>query len=43
MLQAMMLDKKTSHGKLNLILPTRIGHVQTVKDVPNKPIEQVLL
>ena len=34
MVQAMMLDKKTSHGQLRLILPSRLGHVETVKDVP---------
>jgi 3-dehydroquinate synthase len=30
---AMQLDKKTEHGKLNFILPTRIGHVETVQGV----------
>ena len=34
MVQAMMLDKKTSHGQLRLILPSRLGHVETVKEVP---------
>lgn len=33
MIQAMMLDKKTSHGQLRLILPDRIGHVQTTSNV----------
>jgi len=33
MLEAMRLDKKTSHGKLNLILPTKIGHVASRGDV----------
>jgi 3-dehydroquinate synthase len=32
-LQAMQLDKKTEHGQLNLILPTRLGHVETVRGV----------
>lgn len=34
MVQAMMLDKKTAHGQLRLVLPCRLGHVETVKDVP---------
>jgi 3-dehydroquinate synthetase len=34
MIQAMMHDKKNSYGKLNLILPNRIGEVQTVSDTP---------
>ncbi len=29
---AMQLDKKTEHGKLNFILPTRIGSVRTVSN-----------
>jgi 3-dehydroquinate synthase len=33
MLEAMRLDKKTAHGKLNLILPTKIGHVASRGDV----------
>jgi 3-dehydroquinate synthase len=32
MIQAMMHDKKNTYGKLNLILPNRIGEVQTVSD-----------
>lgn len=33
MLDAMRLDKKTSHGKFHLILPTKLGNVQTFSDV----------
>lgn len=33
LLNAMQLDKKTEHGRLNFILPTRIGHVKTVSGV----------
>lgn len=33
LLDAMQLDKKTEHGKLNFILPTCIGHVKTVSGV----------
>jgi len=32
LMEAMQSDKKTEHGKLNFILPTRIGHVQQVTD-----------
>ena len=30
LMEAMQLDKKTEHGKLNFVLPTKIGHVKTV-------------
>jgi 3-dehydroquinate synthase len=30
LIEAMQLDKKTEHGKLKFILPTSIGHVQSV-------------
>ena len=32
LIEAMQLDKKTEHGKLNFILPTRIGSVRTVSN-----------
>jgi len=32
-LAAMMHDKKVQHGRLRLILPTRIGHVELVEGV----------
>ena len=32
LIEAMQLDKKTEHGKLNFILPTRIGNVRTVSN-----------
>lgn len=34
MLQAMARDKKVAHGKLRFVLPTRLGHVELVDDVP---------
>lgn len=37
-LQAMQSDKKTEHGQLNLILPTRLGHVETVRGVDPETI-----
>jgi len=41
-LQKMRLDKKTVDGKLRFILPTKIGHVKTVKDVPEETVREVL-
>jgi 3-dehydroquinate synthase len=43
MLEVMMLDKKTLHGGLRLILPSKIGHVQTVKEVPHEAIVKAIL
>lgn len=42
MLESMMLDKKTSHGRLHLILPSRIGHVETVVDAPLNAIQDAI-
>jgi len=42
MLDAMLLDKKTSHGRLHFILPTRIGHVETVVDAPLDAIQDAI-
>ena len=33
-LEAMMRDKKVEHGRLRLVLPDRLGHVELVPDVP---------
>lgn len=33
MLQVMRRDKKTAHGQLRFVLPTRLGHVELVHDV----------
>jgi 3-dehydroquinate synthase len=38
MLQAMQLDKKTEHGVLHLILPTRMGHVQSFREIPSAEV-----
>jgi 3-dehydroquinate synthase len=38
MLQVMMSDKKNEHGKMRLILPSRIGQVRLVADVPAETI-----
>ena len=42
MVHAMMHDKKNSYGKLNLILPNRIGEVQTVSDAPIDLVQQTI-
>lgn len=41
-LACMQRDKKTVSGKLRFILPTRLGHVQEVKDVPEAAVRKVL-
>ena len=33
MVEAMKRDKKTEHGKIRFILPSRIGHVELVDNV----------
>lgn len=38
LMAAMMRDKKVSHGKLRFILPTRLGHVELVDDVPSADV-----
>jgi len=43
MLQAMMLDKKTSHGQLRLILPKRIGQVESLSNIPLADIVAAIL
>lgn len=42
MIQAMMHDKKNTYGKLNLILPNRIGDVQTVSDTPIDLVRELI-
>ncbi len=41
-LSCMKLDKKTVDGKLRFVLPTRVGHVEVVPDVPETLVQQVL-
>lgn len=38
----MRLDKKAVNGQLRFVLPTRLGHVETVKDVPEAEVRAVL-
>jgi 3-dehydroquinate synthase len=42
MIQAMMHDKKNTYSKLNLILPNRIGEVQTVSDTPIDLVRELI-
>jgi len=41
-LHRMMLDKKTVGGKLRFILPSKLGHVETVPDVPESEVTKLL-
>jgi 3-dehydroquinate synthase len=40
MIEAMMRDKKNAYGRLNLILPRRIGEVESVSDAPLELVRQ---
>lgn len=42
MLTAMQSDKKNEHGKIRLILPTRIGHVEMIADATSEEIRQAI-
>lgn len=39
----MRLDKKSVGGRLRFVLPTKIGHVELVDDVPEAVVRQLLL
>ncbi len=39
----MKLDKKTVSGKLRFVLPTRMGHVELVEDVPEELVRETLV
>ena len=41
-LATMMLDKKSRGGKLRLVLPTRLGHVELVDDVSETSVRELL-
>lgn len=43
LVEAMQLDKKTEHGKLNFILPTRMGNVRTVSNCEYADIRGAIL
>lgn len=42
LLSAMQRDKKTEHGKLRFVLPTRMGHVELVDGVPVEMVRRAL-
>jgi 3-dehydroquinate synthase len=42
LLAAMQLDKKVAHGRLRFVLPTRMGHVELVGDIPEAEVLAVL-
>lgn len=41
-LDAMMHDKKVQHGKLNFILPSRLGHVELVGNIDSNEVRAAL-
>ncbi len=41
-LESMRLDKKAVEGRLRFVLPTRLGHVELFKDVPEEEVLAVL-
>ena len=41
-MEAMQQDKKVAHGKLRLVLPTNMGEVRLMEDVPTERIRAVL-
>lgn len=42
LLAAMQRDKKVEHGKLRFVLPTKMGHVELVGDVPREAARKAL-
>ena len=42
MLDVMARDKKAEQGQLRFVLPTRLGHVETVRDVPTRDVLAVI-
>jgi 3-dehydroquinate synthase len=43
LLAAMQRDKKTEHGQLRFVLPSRLGHVELVDGVPRPFVEKALV
>jgi 3-dehydroquinate synthase len=41
-LASMMHDKKVEHGRLRLVLPSRLGQVELVADVPADDVLAIL-
>ncbi len=42
-LRAMLHDKKTQHGKLQFILPTKLGHVELVRDIDPADVRAAMI
>jgi 3-dehydroquinate synthase len=42
LIETMRADKKSRGGKLRFVLPTRIGHAETVEGVPEKLVRRIL-
>ena len=42
LIDVMRRDKKASAGKLRFVLPTKLGHVELVDDVPEESVRRVL-
>jgi 3-dehydroquinate synthase len=42
LIDAMQRDKKVAHGRLRFVLPTRMGHVELVSDVPEDDVREAL-
>jgi 3-dehydroquinate synthase len=42
LIEIMRSDKKTRSGKLRFVVPTRIGHVETMSDIPEKLVRTIL-
>jgi 3-dehydroquinate synthase len=42
LIECMRLDKKSMAGRLRFVLPTRLGHVELVRDVPEDLVTAVL-
>ena len=43
LIRAMQKDKKTEHGKLRFVLPSRLGHVELVSGVPAELVQTALV
>lgn len=42
LVDAMQRDKKVAHGRLRFVLPSRMGHVELVADVPEEDVRAAL-
>jgi 3-dehydroquinate synthase len=42
LLAAMQHDKKVEHGRLRFVLPTRLGHVEVIRDVDPIAVRRAL-